>query len=63
MTDSRKGGMKMSYSKDTKESKNTWGNKIRSMSDEQLAELFAEKCKVGKEFAMCWLQSEVKEGE
>lgn len=32
---------------------------IRNMSDEELAELFVEKCKVGKEFAMCWLQSEL----
>lgn len=36
---------------------------IRTMSDEELAELFAEKCKIGKEFAMCWLQCEVNGSE
>lgn len=43
--------------------KQTNAERIRNMSDEELAELFAEKCKVGKEFAMCWLQSEVKGSE
>ena len=41
----------------------TQSDRIRSMSDEELAELFVEKCKVGKEFAMCWLQSEVNGSE
>ncbi len=38
----------------------TNAQKIRSMTDEELAELFAEKCNIGKEFAVCWLQSEVE---
>ena len=42
---------------------NTNADFIRKMNDEELAELFAEKCKIGKEFAMCWLQSEVKGSE
>lgn len=41
----------------------TNADKIRNMNDEELAELFAEKCKIGKEFAMCWLQCEVKGSE
>lgn len=49
------------YGKDTNVTTNA--DHIRNMSDEELAELFAEKCKIGKEFAMCWLQSEVKGSE
>lgn len=38
----------------------TNADRIRSMDDEELAEFFAEKCNIGKEFAVCWLQSEVE---
>lgn len=49
------------YGKDTNVTTNA--DFIRKMNDEELAELFVEKCKVGKEFAMCWLQSEVNGSE
>lgn len=42
------------------EKRQTWGDKIRSMNDEELAELFSEKCQIGIEFAKCWLQSEAE---
>lgn len=66
----------MNISKDMKESNNTWGNKIRSMTDEELAEFFeklevvCDMCafKVGcyivsdncKSGLLKWLQSEVE---
>lgn len=40
--------------------KKTNADKIRAMSDEELAELFSEKCQIGIEFAKCWLQSEAE---
>ena len=43
------------------EKKQTNADRIRSMSDGELAELFAEKCHISYEFAICWLKSEVKE--
>lgn len=36
----------------------TNADKIRNMSDEELSKFFSEKCKIGIEFAICWLQSE-----
>lgn len=45
----------MNISKDMKESNNTWGNKIRSMTDEEMAEFllkvntaYAEPCMIGE---------------
>ena len=38
MTGLRRDGWNMNISKDMKESNNTWGNKIRSMTDEELAD-------------------------
>ena len=57
----------MNCSKGTVELKQTWGNKIRSMSDEELAEiLISFKNTFGEEYegvmsCMDWLQSEVEE--
>ena len=63
----------MNCSKGTVELKQTWGNKIRSMSDEELAEFL---CKVKSDYQWAdhefpseeecgeweeWLQSEVEE--
>lgn len=42
----------MNISKDMKESNNTWGNKIRSMTDEELAE-FLENEKIRDEHSLC----------
>lgn len=55
----------MNCSKGTVELKQTWGNKIRSMSDEELAELlerfgsFNQPCRINKGEPLKWLQSEV----
>ena len=59
----------MNCSKGTVELKHTWGNKIRSMSDEELADFIemkqffalANNGTDGEEYTLKWLQSEVEE--
>lgn len=59
----------MNCSKGTVELKQTWGNKIRSMSDEELADFIemkqffalARNGTDGEDFTLEWLQSEVEE--
>ena len=54
----------MNCSKGTVELKHTWGNKIRSMSDQELAEFlanFAWDNEPKKKETYEWLQSEVEE--
>lgn len=40
-----------------------WTNadRIRAMSDEELAEFLSVRCNIGIEFVKCWLRSEVEE--
>ena len=47
--------------KDCVPKKKTNADRIRSMSDEELAEFLSVRCNIGIEFVKCWLRSEVEE--